>query len=286
MKRIIVLFNMLLFTFAMQAQEATESYRPFIEEGKVWVSYHSERFVYLRYCYFDGDTIINNRQCKKWIQKMVLKDTGEERYYQCALFEEDRKIWCFMDTATEPHLVYDFGGGAGDTIRVFHPDAEFWNEWKGWGYSLEQFLDRWTSDICITRTELVERNGWPLKETHYLSIPGSVDDEPFNYVWEGIGSCFGPLIWCAPFLTTIHELLLCVVGDKVLYLNEQRAKEEGISFPNAIRDIPAPMVNGKSSDGTWYDLSGRRLSVPSASSASSVLPPGVYIKDGKKVMVK
>lgn len=35
-----------------------------------------------------------------------------------------------------------------------------------------------------------------------------------------------------------------------------------------------------------YDLSGRRVSVSSASSVSSVLPKGVYIKDGKKVVVR
>jgi hypothetical protein len=35
-----------------------------------------------------------------------------------------------------------------------------------------------------------------------------------------------------------------------------------------------------------YDLSGRRISVTSASSVPSVLPKGVYIKDGKKVVVR
>ena len=51
-----------------------------------------------------------------------------------------------------------------------------------------------------------------------------------------------------------------------------------------IHDLSAPeMVNGQSSNGIWYDLYGRRLS---ESPASSVLPKGVYIKDGRKVMVK
>lgn len=36
---------------------------------------------------------------------------------------------------------------------------------------------------------------------------------------------------------------------------------------------------------TFFDLSGRRLSVSSASPVPSVLPKGVYIKDGKKVAV-
>ncbi|MBP3829636.1 MAG: hypothetical protein ILA06_04950 [Bacteroidaceae bacterium] len=46
------------------------------------------------------------------------------------------------------------------------------------------------------------------------------------------------------------------------------------------------MANGRLSDGQWYDLSGRHLSVSSASSVRSVLPKGVYIKDGKKVLVE
>ena len=39
-------------------------------------------------------------------------------------------------------------------------------------------------------------------------------------------------------------------------------------------------------NGQWYDLQGRRVSVPSVSSVSSVLPKGVYIVNGKKVVVK
>ena len=51
--------------------------------------------------------------------------------------------------------------------------------------------------------------------------------------------------------------------------------------------VVAPdMANGRLSNGQWYDLSGRRLSVPSASSVPSVLPKGVYIRDGRKVLVK
>ena len=49
---------------------------------------------------------------------------------------------------------------------------------------------------------------------------------------------------------------------------------------DAITSLPTETVNSKSINGQWYDLSGRRISVP------SVLPKGVYIKDGKKVVVK
>ena len=42
-----------------------------------------------------------------------------------------------------------------------------------------------------------------------------------------------------------------------------------------------PITNNR-----YYDLQGRRLSVPSASSVNSVLPKGVYIKGGKKIIIK
>ena len=47
---------------------------------------------------------------------------------------------------------------------------------------------------------------------------------------------------------------------------------------DAIPLTPSEMVNSKSSKGQWHDLSGRRLAAPPAS--------GVYIMDGKKVVVK
>ncbi len=91
--------------------------------------------------------------------------------------------------------------------------------------------------------------------------------------------------------------------DRPFYFTIQSQKNKSILFigrvkkldgprgqvvdPTAIHDLSAPeMVNGASSAGQWYDHSGRRLSVSPASSVPSVLPKGVYIKDGKKVMVK
>ena len=53
--------------------------------------------------------------------------------------------------------------------------------------------------------------------------------------------------------------------------------------PTAIEGIAAGEY---AQDGAVYDLSGRRLSVSSASSVHSVLPKGMYIVNGKKVIVK
>ena len=75
-------------------------------------------------------------------------------------------------------------------------------------------------------------------------------------------------------------LIKVEVGDKVLF---DRGK-----WSTAIRDVNT--LNSKRFTlNNIFDLSGRRVSVSSASSASSVssvLPKGVYIKDGRKVLVK
>ena len=55
----------------------------------------------------------------------------------------------------------------------------------------------------------------------------------------------------------------------------------------AIHDLSSPeMVNGQSSNGIWYDLSGRRIGDGQWKMDNGQLPRGVYIRDGKKVLVK
>ena len=60
----------------------------------------------------------------------------------------------------------------------------------------------------------------------------------------------------------------------VLHFGEE---ETGISL------TPDPSREG---EGSIYTLNGVKLSVPSVSSASSVLPKGIYIQNGRKVVVK
>lgn len=61
----------------------------------------------------------------------------------------------------------------------------------------------------------------------------------------------------------------------------------GIDYINAsisgIADTPA---TGSEDRGAIYDLSGRRVSVASASSVTSVLPKGIYVRNGRKFVVK
>lgn len=73
------------------------------------------------------------------------------------------------------------------------------------------------------------------------------------------------------------------------YLPDYIESFQGVA-PTGITEV---MDNGKwimdNEAGAWYDLQGRRISVPSVPSVSSVpsvLPKGVYITNGKKIYVK
>ena len=58
------------------------------------------------------------------------------------------------------------------------------------------------------------------------------------------------------------------------------------SEASGISDATCLNNNEQRINNEWYDLSGRRVSVPSVSSASSVLPKGIYIHNGKKIVIK
>ena len=90
-------------------------------------------------------------------------------------------------------------------------------------------------------------------------------------------------------------VLLVPAGTKSRYEATHCWNQFGIIKEFQLSDIPplivdySPLhsfVNYIMVNRTLFDLSGRRLSESPASSAPSVLPKGVYIKDGRKVLVK
>ena len=71
--------------------------------------------------------------------------------------------------------------------------------------------------------------------------------------------------------------------------NENAIRSFDINFGEETTGV-ALMDNGKliidNEAGAWYSVDGRKLSVSSDSSAPSVLPKGVYIHNGRKVVIK
>ena len=295
MRRLVFLLYVLLSVLSMNAQEDSD-YRPFIEEGKVWHSCHSDMFgQYHRYCFFDGDTIVGEKKCKKWIQKIewIQKRPGYSedngvRTDCCALYEEDRKIWCFLETASTPVLMFDFGAEVGDTIDATVVNAFRWTLFQElWNYSWDYYVSHNQEKLKIIRKETLSINGKELYEVGFIRInDGSFDyQEVTNRVWEGIGDCRGPVFWTGMFTGdgTRNNLISCTIGDEVLYFDDAAAMYWDVPIPTSISSHQ--MANGRSaqsddshlkkwSNGKIFDLSGRRLAASPAK--------GVYIQNGKK----
>ena len=113
----------LLCWTGIQAQET--DYAPFAEDGKVWHmkwDLGEPELEFLNYdfdFFIDGDTLIADRQCKKVFSRNRQNKGNVD--YECAVFEEGRKVYAIENGEVTPHLLYDFGVAAGDTLAGEDP---------------------------------------------------------------------------------------------------------------------------------------------------------------------
>ena len=282
MKRFILLLT-ILYPFCLLAQD--DDYRPFIEEGKVWVSgFHGQIYpsnaiqYYIVYDYFDGDTIVNGVECKRWREDFVPRDNAQQssQHYTMAVYEENGKVWLFHDGETTAKLIYDFKAAPGNTVIVFSALAYSYL-WARNHYGKSDDFFRQANDtltILSRKTELL--GGRTQDVIYYTSQRLDSRRESFEEcIIEGIGSSRGPFDNLAyGGRTSPIYLVYCMIGDEILYFNEESADYWNIPLPTS---IAAPRSD--STISSWHTLSGHRLSSPPTRK-------GVYIRDGKKVVVK
>ena len=291
MKKLFFPFFLIIHTLVLNA---SDDYRPFIEEGKVWVSHQGLPTMpywgeYIRYDYFEGDTVVGGNPCKKWIQEYVSINGGEflspegDRVYRFVVsaYEENRKVFFFFSGETQPHLWFDFGATEGDTLFVSVPYAPFWESFghnddfyqigNGSGYRIH-----FQNNIVIERWEEMRMGGHMQHVVTFTTTEWSLQDSE-KQIMEGVGSTYspdwvmsypyGPFAWPYPNA----QLACCYVGDEILYYDQEIVDAYRISLPTSIRTIKKENPN---KPVNRYDLSGRRLTAPPTK--------GVYIEDGKK----
>ena len=184
------------------------AYRPFVEEGKVWkVGYESGNPVpIVEYYYFDGDTIINGKACKKMMcQRYASPNHPDYNYYlqnpssryMGAWYEEDQKVYFYFHFET-PFWLYDFSLDANASIP---------SEMTG-------------SPSVLGPRQIGGLKGF--KGVHRDVIRVSRDGEStYLTTWlEGVGNIAGPL---HSFSSPEQGLFLmsCTVGDEVIYFNDE-----------------------------------------------------------------
>ena len=203
-------------------------YRPFIEDGKVWKvgwlpDFSSRESHANIYFYFDGDTIIDGKNCKKMVYeykeyKEEYKELFEDvvpqgKLYDGAVYEADRLVLYAEKGMTQLGLLYDFGVEPGDLLPsrydgYFHCVTE-----KKMG-GVDGFKGRnWT---ISTSTDPKELLGEEFEDDEVY--------ETYTYqnLWmEGVGSEFNPSMALSYlFMKGITWYLMeCRVGDEIIYHN-------------------------------------------------------------------
>ena len=191
--------------------------RPFIEEGKRWLTttyatktplkvsldtYDYGTFTSINTYFFGGDTIVGGSVCMKMMRESIRNATDVTTEYVGAFREDGRRVWCYAPGSTEAHLLYDFQAVYGDTVSVWQQSSD--------------------ADTCLILQshKSVWSGGVPMKSvslgnTYYLR------GQHFQPSWvEGVGSMAAPLLNVSPYHEgEWEELRCCWVGADTLYNN-------------------------------------------------------------------
>ena len=208
------------------------AYRPFIEEGKVWVikcgaiSPYGLLESWVEYCYLDGDTIIGGQTCK---QMKCLKNGNLSPLYIGAWYEQDKKVYFagnnierddmgayFAGDRPQFELLYDFTLSSGDIVN------------RGDNMYVVQKMSGGITGFKGTYYELRRKDN---RTERWLEGVGSESLPYINYPHSmiGIGG----------------TLLACIVGDEVIYYNNEEndsfvlgARKDRIDFTHTIKIKP------------------------------------------------
>ena len=194
--------------------EIRNDYRPFVEDDKVWkvgtISGNPVQIV--DYYYFDGDTIIDGKTCKQMMcQRFVGPDYSNEYWTPTpslskvgAWYEEDKKVYFYDEITQSMRLMYDFSLDDYETVDFLNVD----------GYP--PFI------IGPEQTRGIEGFKGVYRE---IMMRGDEGQQFHSTFWlEGVGDIDGPTrIPIDPILgDPVPEFLMsCVVGDEVIYYNDE-----------------------------------------------------------------
>ncbi len=175
-------------------KETQDDYHPLVVEGKHWTydNYMPHRPAnYNHYYYYDlkGDTLIAGKNSLKLYSENRYNDSIVK--YEGALYEENKKVYCFYPEQDEAVLLYDFDCEVGDTIHV-------------------------NAGKMVVKDIQTEDNGGIATKKYTLQLVLDNEEEYYVYWLEGVGAMmdfFAMLPWPGNY----NSLIACKVNGKTLY---------------------------------------------------------------------
>jgi hypothetical protein len=242
------------------SEMSQNAYRPMIEEGKVWKVGSTQTILdnsvqVVDYYYFDGDTIIGGKTCKKMMcQRFVSPDFSDEYGYWTpksplskvgAWYEEDKKVYFCYEGTLGMYMLYDFSLEANDTLilRDYQPYYTVGPKQTG---GLNGFKGVY-KDIMIC--------GQDIYITTWL---------------EGVGGIDGPLRNVYPETAGDPQFLMsCTVGDEVIYLNDEyedgaspaEARKRRFDFSHTIKTKPKARRQSGEEQSLYGEYNDQQLGI-------------------------
>ncbi len=236
------------------------AYRPFVEEGKVWkvgsTTGISDGIVKMvEYYYFDGDTIINGKTCKKMMCQRYASPNHPDydiisrnpsQSYIGAWYEEDKKVYVY-NSLNQRKMTYDFSLEANDTLFIGNQPYVIGPKQTG---GLEGFKGVYR-DIL-----------WCFGGDPYYN---------YNTTWlEGVGGIDGPTV-NVYYGEEGHGLFLmsCTVGDEVIYLNDEyedgatpiEARKKRFDFSHTIKIQPKARRQSGEEQSLYGEYNDQQLGI-------------------------
>lgn len=243
-----------------------DDYTPLVVDSKRWKGVEVNPMDGQRYgCDYliDGDTVIGGEQFKKCYA--VRARYGTDAWYECALQEQDRKVYVVGRGQEEKFLLFDFNLKEGESFGLMDTEVEYIAE-EGRGLPMR-----------LAKIDYVVGSGGKSLRRYAFHI---LDDEhPFEndhntLLWiEGVGKSGNPFAWSIDRVGGYGYMLNgCYIEDGLLY------PEQELSGIDSVDETGFIYGQSAMSRTPLYDLQGRRLTGKSAR--------GLYIEQGRKCIVR
>ena len=231
--------------------------------------------VYYTYPYtyvIHGDTIISGKTYKKRYGLDAFRWRDYEMHYDCAVREEEEKLFCVESGKTEELMLIDLDMQPGESWVVKEDDNGRYihtvvaNEVKSishwfWGGPYE-----WR---VVAVKETFER------KLYREDLGDDTDNQPYFFI-EGLGFTYAtPMMYGWAGVAGSHLVLQDCYDSETHVANTEMIRQIEQEMQEAVTQIEQAEATGKKSSAGIYDLEGRRL--PAEPRAGQV-----YIKDGRK----
>ena len=253
-------FESIDYTTNTQKTEENDDYHPFVEDGKVWKvgtipAYLDTPVQIVDYYYFDGDTIIDGKTCKKMMcqhftspKYPYYENLSQPNYlrYVGAWYEENQKVYFYDERKQTMTLKYDFSLEANDTLQFLNMD----------GYPPFIIGPKQTGGIKGFKGIYRDVMNQNIRNTTWLEGVGG-PDAPFRNAYD-------------PMADRVPEFLMsCVVGDEVIYLFDKYedevtpagARKDRFDFTHTPKKKPKTRVSSEEEPSLYGEYNDQQLDI-------------------------